>query len=257
LFKFYDTKIPIGSERSKLARGTIDFNKQIGLYPSEINKKEYAKTIRYVRLFFEGKKHQIITELEKDMMRLAKEERFEEANVIKHKIFALQHIQDVALLKNDFRTYKDEKRARIEAYDVAHMGGKDMVGVMTVVEEGERKPYEYRKFKIQSVDRSNDTAALREILTRRLNHLEWPLPQIIVVDGSTAQKNVAEHVLRKLELLIPVVAVVKDEQHRPTRLIASKKLLEVYQNDILLANAESHRFAITYHKLKRNKRALS
>jgi excinuclease ABC subunit C len=257
LFKFYDTKIPIGSERSKLARGTIDFNKQIGLYPSEINKKEYAKTIRYVRLFFEGKKHQIITELEKDMMRLAKEERFEEANVIKHKIFALQHIQDVALLKNDFRTYKDEKRARIEAYDVAHMGGKDMVGVMTVVEEGERKPYEYRKFKIQSVDRSNDTAALREILTRRLNHLEWPLPQIIVVDGSTAQKNVAEHVLRKLELLIPVVAVVKDEQHRPTRLIASKKLLEVYQNDILLANAESHRFAITYHKEKRNKRALS
>jgi excinuclease ABC subunit C len=257
LFKFYDTRIPVGAERSKIARGTIDFNKQIGLYPSETNKKEYAKTIRYVRLFFEGKKHQIITELEKDMMRLAKEERFEEAGIIKHKIFALKHIQDVALLKNDFRTYKDEKHARIEAYDVAHMGGKDMVGVMTVVEEGERKPYEYRKFKIQSVQGSNDTAALREILTRRLDHLEWPLPQIIVVDGSTAQKNVAEHVLRKLELLIPVVAVVKDEHHRPTRLIASKKLLEVYQNDILLANAESHRFAITYHKLKRNKRALS
>jgi len=257
LFKFYDTKVPIGAERSKLARGTIDFNKQIGLYPSEENKREYNRTIRYVRLFFEGKKMQIITELEKEMMRLAKEERFEEANVLKHKIFALQHIQDIALLKNDVRTYKDEKSVRIEAYDVAHMGGKDMVGVMTVVEGGERKPYEYRKFKIQSVQGSNDTAALKEILSRRLNHLEWPLPQIIAVDGSTAQKNAAEHVLRKLELLIPVVAVVKDEHHKPIRVVASRKLLEMYQNDILLANAEAHRFAITYHKLKRNKRALS
>jgi excinuclease ABC subunit C len=87
--------------------------------------------------------------------------------------------------------------------------------------------------------------------------LEWPLPQIIVVDGSTAQKNAAEHVLRKLELLIPVVAVVKDDRHKPIRLIAAKKLLETYQNDILLANAESHRFALQYHQKKRNKRALS
>jgi len=257
LFKFYDTKIPIGMERSKLARGTIDFNKQIGLYPGESNKKEYAKTIRYVRLFFEGKKKQIIKELEKEMMRLAKEERFEEANTIKYKIFALQHIQDIALLKNDIRGYKDDKSVRIEAYDVAHLAGQDMVGVMTVVEEGERKPYEYRKFNIKSVHGSNDTAALNEILTRRLQHLEWPLPQIIVVDGSTAQKNAAEHVLRKMELLIPVVAVVKDDRHKPIRLIAARKLLEAYQNDILLANAESHRFAITYHKEKRNKRALS
>lgn len=257
LFKFYDTKVPVTQAHSKLARGTIDFNKQIGLYPSEENKKEYSKTIRYVRLFFEGKKKQIIKELEKEMMRLAKQERFEEANAVKHKIFALQHIQDVALLKNDVRQYKDEKRARIEAYDVAHLGGKDMVGVMTVVEEGERKPHEYRKFKIESLQGSNDTAALKEILSRRLNHLEWPLPQIIVVDGSTAQKNAAEHVLRKFELLIPVVAVVKDERHRPVRLIAARKLLEIYENDILLSNAESHRFALTYHKQKREKRALS
>ena len=257
LFKFYDTNKPIDEAHSKLARGTIDFNKQIGLYPSENNKKEYAKTIRYVRLFFEGKKKQIITELTKDMMRLAKEERFEEAEIVKRKIFALQHIQDIALLKDDVRTYKDERSVRIEAYDVAHLGGTDMVGVMTVVEEGERKPYEYRKFAIKSVEGSNDTASLKEILTRRLTHLEWPLPQIIVVDGSTAQKNAAEHVLRKHEMLIPVVAVVKDDRHRPIRIIASKKLLETYESAILLANAESHRFALSYHQKKRSKRMFS
>jgi excinuclease ABC subunit C len=257
LFKFYDTKVPVGKERSKMARGAIDFNKQIGLYPSEDNKKEYQRTIRYVTLFFQGKKKQVILELQKEMMALAQQERFEEADAVKRKIFALQHIQDVALIKDDSRHYRDDRTARIEAYDVAHMGGEDMVGVMTVVEGGEAKHHEYRKFKIKSVQGSNDTASLKEVLTRRLNHEEWPLPQIIVVDGSTAQKNAAEHVLKKCDMLIPVVAVVKDDKHRPIRLIASRKLLESYQNDILLANAESHRFALSYHKVKRNKRALS
>lgn len=257
LFKFYDTKRPIGEERSKVVRGTIDFNKQIGLYPSEDNKKAYDTTIRYVRLFFEGKKQQIIKEMEKEMMRKAKEERFEDAELLKRKIFALQHIQDVALIKDESRRYTDDRRTRIEAYDIAHMGGLDMVGVMTVVEGGEAKPYEYRKFKIRSVHGSNDTGALKEVLERRLGHPEWPYPQIIAVDGSTAQKNAAEHVLRKHNVVIPVVAVVKDEHHKPIRVLAAKKLLASFENDILLANAESHRFAIAYHKKKRNKRALS
>lgn len=257
LFQFYDTKIPVGQERTKIARGTIDFNKQIGLYPSEENKKLYAQTIRYVRMFFEGKKKQIIRELEKEMMMLAKNELFEEADLAKRKIFALQHIQDVALIKDESRHYTDDRRIRIEAYDIAHLSGEDMVGVMTVVEGGEAKSNEYRKFKIKSITGSNDTGALKEVLTRRLAHPEWRYPEIIVVDGSTAQKNAAEHVLRKMNILIPVVAVVKDDRHKPIRLIASKKLLETYGNDILLCNAESHRFALTYHQKKRNKRALS
>ena len=257
LFKFYDTKIPVGEEKSKMARGIIDFNKQIGLYPSLDNKKQYEDTIRYVRLFFEGKKMEIIKELEKEMMMLAKKELFEEALVCKRKIFALQHIQDVALIKDESKKYTDDRSVRIEAYDVAHLAGQDMVGVMTVVEGGEAIHHQYRKFKIKSVTGSNDTAALKEVLTRRLTHEEWQYPQIIVVDGGTAQKNAAEHVLRKADILIPVVAVVKDERHKPIRLIASKKLLAMYENDILLCNAESHRFALAYHVEKRNKRALS
>lgn len=256
LFKFYDTAIPVGKEKSKIARGAIDFNKQIGLYPSENNKEEYAKTIRYVRLFFEGKKKQIITELQKEMMTQARSEQFEQADVIKRKIFALQHIQDVALIKDESRYYTYDRRIRIEAYDIAHLAGDDMVGVMTVVEGGETKRQDYRQFKVKSITGSNDTGALKEILTRRLQHLEWKFPQILVVDGSTAQKNAAEHVLRKMDILIPVVAVVKDLHHKPVRLIAAKKLLEMYENDILLANAESHRFALQYHQKRRNKRAL-
>ena len=252
LFQFYDTKVPIGEERSKMARGKIDFNRQIGLYPSEKNKREYTQAIRHIRLFFEGKKGQIIRELEKEMRVLAKALKFEAANVIKKKIFALQHIQDIALIKDDSRIYRDENSVRIEAYDVAHLQGEDMVGVMTVVEGGEMKRSDYRKFKIQSVTGANDPAALREVLERRFYHKEWPTPQIIAVDGSTAQKNVAERVLRKRELAIPVVAVVKDSQHRPIRVLGPQSILKKHHDAILLANAEAHRFSIGYHRQKRS-----
>ncbi len=253
LFQFYDTKRSLKEEKSKLLRGKIDFNRQIGLYPSEENKEEYARTIRHIKLFFEGKKHQIIKELEKEMMRLAKQEKFEEANIIKRRIFALNHIQDIALIKSDSRTYRDDKRVRIEAFDIAHMDGKDMVGVMAVFESGHPAKDEYRKFKIKTLSDANDPAALKEIIGRRLLHPEWPMPQIIVVDGATAQKNAAEAVLRLNKMVIPVVAVVKDDRHKPIRLIGQKDLLEQHKEAILHVNAESHRFAITYHRLKRDK----
>ena len=257
LFQFYDSAQPVGSERTKLAKGRFDFNRQIGLYPSEQSRATYSRTIRHIKLFFEGKKHQIIKELEREMMRLAKEEKFEEAAVIKKRIFALTHIQDIALIKDESRVYLDDRKLRIEAYDIAHLQGSDMVGVMTVVEGGEPAKGEYRKFKIKTLSGANDPAALREVLTRRLKHPEWPLPQVIVVDGAVAQKNAAERTVKEGGLVIPVVTVVKDDRHRPTRLIGSKTLLEQHKNAILLANEESHRFAIGYHREKRSKQLRS
>jgi excinuclease UvrABC nuclease subunit len=241
----------VGEEKSKLTRGKIDFNRQIGLYPSEHTKADYQRTIRHIRLFFEGKKQQIIKELERDMMQLATHERFEEAAINKKRIFALQHIQDIALIKDDARIYRDEKRIRIEAYDIAHLMGSDMVGVMTVVEGAEAAVGEYRKFKIKSLTDANDPAALKEVLLRRLKHPEWPLPQLLVVDGAVAQKNAAELILRQHGVVIPVVAVVKDDRHKPIRIIGQKTLIDTHKQSILLANAESHRFAINFHRARR------
>lgn len=254
IFRFYDTEKPVSEIKTKMARGFLDFNRQIGLYPSEQSKEEYNQTIRHIRLFFEGKKHELIRELERDMMKAAKNEEFEKAQELKRKVFALKHIQDVALIKADMRNYRDDKNVRVEAYDVAHLGGKDMVGVMTVVVGGEIDKSEYRKFKIQSLSGSNDPAALKEILERRLLHPEWSLPQIIVVDGSTAQKNAAEFILKKYDMVIPVVAVTKDEFHRPKRIVGPRSLISTYEQDILLSNAEAHRFSINYHRDKRNKK---
>ena len=246
---------PFRDEKCKL-NGRPCFNAQLGLCPGPciglISKKDYRKQIRKLKLFFEAKKSELIKMLEKEMKIKAKEKKFEEANEIKKKIFALEHIQDMALIKRDVEREKDSSITRIEAYDIAHLSGKNTVGVMVVAEDGELVKSQYRKFKIK-VDKNDDTNNLREIISRRLNHPEWELPKIIVVDGGVGQKNAAKDEIRKKDLDIQVVSVVKDERHKAREILGEKKTLEKWQNSILLANGEAHRFAISYHRKLRNK----
>jgi excinuclease ABC subunit C len=256
LFQYYDTTVPVGSEKTRLARGKVDFNRQIGLYPNHTDKAVYDRTIRHLKLFFEGKKRQIIKELKKEMMSLAKAQKFEDANRSKRQIFALEHIQDIALIKVERAEARVGQSIRIEAYDIAHLAGKDMVGVMTVIEGSEPKKDEYRKFKIKTLKDANDPAALKEVLERRLAHPEWPYPNIVVVDGNEVQKRTAELVLAKFGLLVPVVAVVKDDRHQAHHILGQKPLIEAHKLEILHANAEAHRFAITYFRHKQRTRAL-
>ncbi len=231
---------------------TSSFYKQIGLAPGrETRKKEYRRNIQNIRLFFEGKKEQIIKALEKEMAEYAKQEEFEKAADIRNKLFSLRHIKDVSLIQEDelgVRGY------RVEAYDVAHMQGSNLVGVMTVVEAGEVQKDQYRKFNIKSFSGVDDTRALRELLERRFAHLEWAFPQMIVADGGVAQKRVVEKFLHDNNIAnIAVVSCKKNKQHKVEAILGQKSLIEKHQRSILLANSEAHRFAIDFHKLKRGK----
>ena len=225
-----------------------EFYKQLGLVPLG----EYKENIKNLKLFFEGKKKSVVINLKKEMLSHAFRKEFEKAGEIKRRIFALNHINDVALIKEEI-SGSPTSRNRIEAYDVAHMGGKNMVGVMTVVENGEVNKNEYRKFIIRTQKDANDTGALEEVLSRRLRHSEWGLPSLIVVDGSTAQINVAKKVLNRYQFDIKVVGVVKDERHKPKAIIGDENIVKVYKKQILLSNNEAHRFSIAFHKQKRNK----
>lgn len=228
------------------------FNRQIGLCPGvctgEISKTEYRKIIRRIVLLFSGKKGELVRSLQKDMKRAAHEERFEEATQLRRQLWSLQHIQDVSLIKQDSKKWTSDVHFRIEAYDVAHLGGSATVGVMTVVEDGAAKRSDYRKFRIRHASPGDDVGALREVLSRRLGHDEWPLPHLIVVDGSTAQINAAKKILEQHSIEIPVVGVVKDEKHRPREIKGKKGLTSALQRDILRANAEAHRFTVAYHR---------
>ena len=221
--------------------------------------REYKNDIKNLKLFFQGKKKNIISNFKKEMMVCAKKKEFEKANEIKKRIFAIEHINDISLIKEDsLNSLKlsmgEFNNFRIEAYDIAHMNGRDMVGVMTVIENGEVKKSDYKKFIIKTQAGANDTGALEEVLSRRLRHTEWGLPNLIVVDGGKAQINVAKRVINRYQFLdISIVSVLKDERHKPKLIIGDEKIINDYKKYILLANNESHRFAITFHKKKRGK----
>lgn len=256
IFQFYDQKKPVYSYKSKLEKGKSEFNRQIGLYPDPNDLVTYQQTIRHLKLLFRGKKQTIIKELEKEMITLAKNQEFEKASVVKQKIFALKHIEEISLLKRNLYENPHQDMFRIEAYDVAHLGGRNMVGVMVVLNGDELDKAEYRKFKIVGIHKANDKAALKQILERRIEHKSWPLPRLIVVDGNDVQKSTAEEVLHVNNLAITVIAVTKDERHKPVKLLGDREIINHHSDQILLANAEAHRFAINFHRQKQRKSAL-
>lgn len=241
-------------------QGKPCFDASIGLCPGvcsgEVGKQEYKKTIRHIVLLFQGRKKQLVSSIEKQMKAAAKEERFEEAGRLKEQLFGLTHIQDVSLIKDEYRGPNAAQGSRIEAYDIAHLAGAGHVGVMTVVEGGLPNKMEYRKFTIKDAKGGDDPGSLKEVLSRRLGHHEWPYPKVIVVDGHKAQINAATKILKEFGVQIPVVGVVKDEKHRPRSIAGDRDVIKDKERDILLANAEAHRFAITFNRKKMRKSLL-
>jgi excinuclease ABC subunit C len=267
IFPFFDTPKPVGT-RSKHQTAQIEFNTQIGQYPrdmrftlaspigqNKVNLKLYRKSIRKVSLLLSGRGKELRAMLQKEMRQAAKEERFEDAAAARRELFALDHIQDVSLIKDE--SLEDARRGatrgvRIEAYDTAHLSGTNAIGVMTVLVDGVPNKREYRTFLIRGVKKNDDIASLKEILSRRLNHPEWSFPVAIVVDGGRTQKKAAESVLKEAGIVIPVAAAVKDERHRPREVIGARSA-GVSEADAVLANSEAHRFSISRHRWARSK----
>jgi excinuclease ABC subunit C len=235
-----------------------------------VNKDDYKKNIKHIKDMFEGKMSVIKKDLDKEMNQAVKLELFEKAIKIRNTMWALDHVRDVSLIKDD-SDYNENisidknKTFRIEAYDVAHISGTSRVGVMTVVESGIKNTSEYKKFKL--IENTNDDyMGIVEMLKRRLKHTEWTYPDLIVIDGGIGQKNIAEKVIATLNLNIRVVSVVKDDRHKARDILGIENITgkkidinkkenniqdENLKKSIILANSEAHRFAIKYHKEKR------
>ena len=260
IFPFRDSKCTPCVDQKKAKPKSVCkpcFNRQIGLCPGvcsgEMSKSEYAVTVRHIQQLFSGNFQGLKRQLVKEMKAASAAQQYEKADIFRRQCSALEHIKDVSLIKNE--RVSAGGGTRIEAFDVAHTSGQETVAVMTVIDNGAAYKAAYRKFKIKTTG-NNDVAALTEALERRLNHAEWPLPRAFVVDGGTAQLRAAEKILKKAGIEIPVVGVVKNDKHQPERLIGDARAIAAYERDILLANSEAHRFAITWHRRRRARRSM-
>jgi excinuclease ABC subunit C len=212
-----------------------------------------------VRIFFSqrGEKRDMIDLVDKNA-KLAFEQRFR-------------------ILKPDMKRVLEELQetlelprlpARIESFDISHIQGAENVAGMVICENGKMNRSEYRKFRIRGVDGANDVASMREVITRRYRRLleeGKPLPDLIVIDGGKGQLNGAAEAMRELGLeAVPMVGIVKPplrhndvaylllkgREDEPIYLDPHSLILRLLQ----MIRDEAHRFAVTYHRKRRELR---
>jgi excinuclease ABC subunit C len=159
---------------------------------------------------------------------------------------------------------------RIECYDISNFQGKDSVASQVVFEEGVPKREDYRRYKIKTVEGSNDFASMKEVLTRRFKHTEYEDPQLVVIDGGKGQLAMAVKALEEVGRPdIPCVGMAKSRtegEFSDSEVSSSEERFFLpgrsnpvifmknseAQKVLVALRDEAHRFAITYHRKLRD-----
>lgn len=151
---------------------------------------------------------------------------------------------------------------RIECFDISHIQGAETVASMVVWENGAMNKNEYRKFIVRTVKGVDDFASMREVITRRYKRLRdenKPFPSLVLVDGGLGQLHAAAEALEALEITNqPLASIAKREEiiyvfgqeNEPVVLERHSPVLHLVQ----MIRDESHRFAVTFHRKRRQMR---
>jgi excinuclease ABC subunit C len=185
----------------------------------------------------------------------AKQSYDQRFRVLQPSIAAMQAaLQDALLLA--------EPPERIECFDISHIQGAETVASMVVWEKGAMKKADYRKFQVKTVSGVDDFAAMREVVQRRYKKLsdsKQPLPSLVLIDGGLGQLHAAAAALEEIGLTTqPLASIAKREEiiyvhgqeDDPVVLDRRSPVLHVIQK----IRDESHRFAVSYHRKRREMR---
>ena len=154
----------------------------------------------------------------------------------------------------------------MECYDISHLFGEESVGSMVVFENGLPKKKDYRKFKIKTVEGIDDFASMKEVLARRLKRLKTEensfknVPDLIVIDGGKGQLKYALEALKENNFSCDIISLAEKFEEvflpnnsTPVMLRRGSPELTMLQR----LRDEAHRFAITFHKNRRDKKTLN
>lgn len=158
-----------------------------------------------------------------------------------------------------------EAPKRIECFDISHIQGTDKVASMVVWEDGRMKKSDYRKFIIKTVEGNDDFASMREVVTRRYSRLQeekCKFPDLVLIDGGIGQLHAAAGALEQLGITDqPLASIAKREEwiyvygqeDEPIILDKFSPILHLVQT----IRDEAHRFAVTFHRTRRNANRLT
>lgn len=251
----------------------------------KISEKEYGYLIKNLKFFLAGKRMVLIQHLKQEMKDFSAQKKYEYAARSRDQLQVLDLYfdsrkrlnfdPDIPMLQEDVEVYQTNRLVqllhtaglvptnynirRIEAYDISNTSGQNSTASMVVMENGKPVPSEYRKFKIKYIKGPNDYGMMKETLLRRLNHPEWPFPDLVVIDGGKGQLKAAYSIIQGK---FPTISLVK----RPDRLVipqfsigpsnyllfpleAGKPISKMMQQ----IRDEAHRFAKAYHSQLRTR----
>ena len=250
----------------------------------------YKNNISAIKKILTGKNKSLVKSLRVEMKKLSQEQKYEGAGKIRDQIKALEkifahkelisrdiiseNIKAVTALEDLLKIKSASRRIkRIEAYDIANIQGKYAYGSMAVFIDGAPAKDLYRIFKIKTVRGSNDVAMLKEVISRRLKHKEWPIPEVILVDGGKPQLNAVSNLSPQPPLLtkergrggeVKIVSLTKNKQHKGdhiyifgrTNPLPLDPIPSPLKNLLLNLDSEAHRFAIKHYR-KSHRKTLS
>lgn len=293
IFPYY-TKPPKDGSR-------LDLDKHLGLSPNDMTSSEYKANLKKLISYIKGNRIQLIKHLEIEMKKAADRHDFETAAKIRNQIFDLNELKRKIMFgdKEFLDISKDQALtdlvellnlkkmpARIEGFDISHLGGTNVVASMVVFKNGASDRKEYRKFKTR-VERNDDCANMKEIISRRLSEKNlrvWGKPDLILIDGGKGQLDAAISAYERLgHNDIPFIGIAKEKE----QIVIDSRLKGIDLNrnklndlggtieagvNLDLINLpdsshiikllqrirdESHRFAVSYHSAIRNKRQVT
>ncbi len=238
VFPYY-TKPPKESARP-------DLDAHIGLSPrAGVSSEEYKATLKQLVRYFEGGRKAIIRDIESQMKLSAKLHDFENAALYRNKLNDLRVLQQRIMFGDkEFLDISKDKAlgdlvelfglakapARIEGYDISHMGGVNVVASMVVFTNGVSDRSNYRKFKTR-IERNDDYANMNEVLSRRFsdkNIKSWGMPDLLLIDGGKGQLDAAIKALEERNVKVPIISIAKREEevivHATRSNIATDKL---------------------------------
>ncbi len=287
LLSYLRTVFPLCNQKTGSKRSC--FYSHIGLCnpcPAEIKKsqgneysrlrKKYKQNINTIKNILEGKIGKVRIILTKEMNNLSDKQDYEKAAILRDKINALdymlnltnrtdsyiadpKYLEDVikkeqeqllVLLKQYFSGL--QKLSHLECYDISNISGKLATGSMVTFVNGSPDKSLYRKFRIKFIHKPNDFEMLLEILTRRLKHDEWKLPDLIIIDGGRPQLMALKKGLNNLQTEIPMIGLAKRYEEIVIPNDAKYLKIKLKENSPPLhllkrIRDEAHRFAHVYH----------
>lgn len=245
--------------------------------------KDYLSNINNNQRLLEGKSKTLLTSLESNMLKLANDYNFEEAAELRDKITNLKKLirinnfnpeayfstpnlnfQKAKLERDNLKEIlsqyiKITKNIRtIECYDISNISGKLATGSLVRFKDGFPDKSNYRRFRINLLNTPNDFKMLKEVFERRFKRIDWPLPDLIMVDGGALQLQVLLNALMTFKLQIPAISLAKRFEEIYVYSNNKYNILKLEKNSLALnlfmrIRDEAHRFAITYHRILRLK----